>query len=67
MVFTINNGLACWWLTNDDANNEELMSSIMVSIKEYQRQGYMTATYHSGTGDLKNQTRQLLKNNSGLI
>lgn len=67
MVFTINNKLACWWLTNDDANNAELMNSVKASIKEYQRSGYMTVTYRSGAGDLKTQTHQLLKNNSGLI
>lgn len=66
MVFTINNKLACWWLTNDDANNEELMSSVKASIKEYQRQGYTTASFRSGRGDLEKQTRQLLRNNSGL-
>ena len=66
MVFTINKNLACWWLSNEDANNEELMSSIKTSIKEYQRSGYMTVAYYSGSGDLKNQIRQLLKNNSSL-
>ena len=67
MVFTINEKLACWWLTNEDANNEELMNSVKASIKEYQRSGYMTVTYRSGAGDLKTQAHQLLKNNSGLI
>lgn len=67
MVFTINNKLACWWLTNDDANNEELMNSVKASIKEYQRKGFSTVTYRSGAGDLKTKTHQLLKNNSGLI
>ena len=64
MVFTVNDKLASWWLTNEDANNEELMSSVKARVKEYQRSGYMTVTFYSGTGDLMAQTRQLLKNNS---
>lgn len=55
--------MATWWLTTEEANDKELISSLKPKIRQYQQQGYVTATFLSGNGDLETNTHQLMKHN----
>ena len=55
--------MATWWLTTEESKDTELLSSLKPTIRQYQRKGYVTATFLSGNGDLETSTHQLMKHN----
>lgn len=55
--------MATWWLTTEESKDTELLSSLKPKIRQYQRKGYVTATFFSGNGDLESSTHQLMKHN----
>lgn len=55
--------MATWWLTKSEAGDAEFNKSLRVSIREYQKAGYMTATFCSGRENLEENTRQLMSHN----
>ena len=55
--------MATWWLTNSEAADTELNKTLRASIREYQKAGYMTATFRSGREDLEENTQKLMRHN----
>lgn len=55
--------MATWWLTKSEAGDAEFNKSLRVSIREYQKAGYVTATFCSGRENLEENTRQLMSHN----
>lgn len=55
--------MATWWLTTEESQNTEFMCALTPVIRQYQRKGYVTATFLSGEQDLECCTHQLMKHN----
>ena len=55
--------MASWWLTNAEAADPELNITLRASIREYQKAGYMTATFRSGRENLEENTQKLMRHN----
>ena len=55
--------MATWWLTNAEAADPKLNTTLRASIREYQKAGYMTATFRSGREDLEENTQKLMRHN----
>ena len=51
------------WLTRADQQDEALQMSLKDQYAQWKRKGYMVAVYHSGNGDLYQQTCDLLAYN----
>lgn len=59
--------MATWWLTSSEAADTELNKTLRASIREYQKAGYMTATFRSGREDLEENTQKLMRHNFEIL
>ena len=61
-----NEGFVTIWLTNDDQKNETLQSWLKEQYPLWRAQKLTPVVYHSGHGDLYENTLALLKHNRRL-
>lgn len=58
---------ACYWFSQEDLQDKELLKSLIPEQKEWNKKGYRVCEFHSGIGDIVELTKELLIHNKEVL